>query len=154
MTTSFTHTFASSSATTDTSALRDAAPKGLRVESADLTPGEFHHRFHESTGRIRLVDCSAGSGTNAEFIATMEFADRLRTVVANGGPVAALTSAFYDEGYPFEILRFHQRHTAHGYATFVHGECDGRRGWGAALADNPTESTIRAMISGVNLLGR
>ncbi|WP_433755967.1 2-keto-3-deoxygluconate kinase [Nocardia sp. CA-135398] len=130
-----------------------AAPKALRAECADLTPAQFHHRYCEHTGPIRVGDWSPAGKRSAEFTATLEFADHLRTVIATGSPVAAMTSALYDEGYPVEILQFHQRRTAAGTATFVQCECNGRRGWGAAMADDGAESTVRAMIAGVNKLG-
>ncbi|QIS11094.1 alpha-isopropylmalate synthase regulatory domain-containing protein [Nocardia arthritidis] len=138
--------------TLDTNNLLAAAPKGLRAESTGMTPAEFHLRYGENAGPIRLGDWSSVN-RGADFIATLEFADRLRTVVASGSPVAALTSALYDEGYPVEILQFHQRRTEDGTATFVQCECDGRRGWGAAIAGDSAESTVRAMIAGVNRLG-
>ncbi|MBF6299933.1 2-keto-3-deoxygluconate kinase [Nocardia amamiensis] len=137
----------------DTDMFHAAAPKGLRAESAGLTPAEFHRRYCEHNGPVRLGDWSPAGSRTAEFTATLEFAGHLRTVVAAGSPVAAMTSALYDEGYPVEILQFHQRRTASGTATFVQCECDGRRGWGAAIADDGAESTVRAMIAGVNLLG-
>ncbi|MGQ4599928.1 2-keto-3-deoxygluconate kinase [Nocardia sp. R6R-6] len=137
----------------DTDAFHAAAPQGLRAESAGLTSAQFHRHYCEHSGPIRLGDWSPAGSRTAEFTATVEFAGHLRTVVAAGSPVAAMTSALYDEGFPVEILQFHQRRTASGTATFVQCECNGRRGWGAALADDSAESTVRAMIAGVNLLG-
>ncbi|MRH89946.1 2-keto-3-deoxygluconate kinase [Nocardia sp. SYP-A9097] len=125
-----------------------AAPASLRAESAGMSPTEFHDRYCRYAGAVKL-----GEWTHlraADFTATLEFAGHLRTVTASGSPVAALTSALYDEGYPVEILRFHQRHTETGTATFVQCEFNGRRGWGAAIADDSAESTVRAMIAGIN----
>ncbi|GAA5075629.1 2-keto-3-deoxygluconate kinase [Nocardia iowensis] len=139
--------------TLDTHTFHAAAPKGLRAESAGLTPAQFHQRYCEHTGPIRLGDWSPAGSRTADFAVTLEFADHLRTVVASGSLVAAMTSALYEEGYHVEILQFHQRKTGEGTATFVQCECNGRRGWGAALADDGAESTVRAMIAGVNLLG-
>ncbi|WP_406273563.1 2-keto-3-deoxygluconate kinase [Nocardia sp. NBC_00881] len=139
--------------TLDIDSFHTSAPKGLRAESPDLTSAEFHSRYCDHNGPIRLGDWSPAGSRTAEFTATLEFAGHLKTVVATGSPVAAMTSALYEEGYPVEILQFHQRRTAEGTATFVQCECDGRRGWGAALADDGAESTVRAMIAGVNLLG-
>jgi hypothetical protein len=34
----------------------------------------------------------------------------------------------------------------------VECECNGRRGWAGAIADDDTESALRAMIAGVNRL--
>ncbi|MGW6423689.1 2-keto-3-deoxygluconate kinase [Nocardia sp. NPDC055053] len=130
-------------------ALFDAAPKGLRAETIDLTPTQFLDRYARIDGPIALGEFTC-SGT--DFTATLEFADHLRTVIAAGSPVAAMTSALYDEGYPLEILQFHQRRTAAGTATFVQCEFNGRRGWAAAMAGDGAESTVRAMIACVNLL--
>ncbi|NKY52918.1 2-keto-3-deoxygluconate kinase [Nocardia vermiculata] len=131
-----------------------AAPKGLRAESADLSPAEFYDRYCADTGPIKLSEwVPAPQRSMPSYTATLEFAGHLRTVVAAGNPVAALTSALYDEGYPLEILQFHQRSTDAGTATFVQCECNGRRGWGAALAGDGPESTMRAMVAGINQLG-
>ncbi|BAW05900.1 alpha-isopropylmalate synthase regulatory domain-containing protein [Nocardia seriolae] len=137
--------------TIDTPMFLAAAPASLRAECIGLSPAEFHDRYCEPNGPVKLSDWTPighRAGT-----ATLEIADHLRTVTAAGSPVAALTSALYDEGYPVEILQFHQRRTEDGTATFVQCEFNGRRGWGAALADDPAESTIRAMIAGINHLG-
>ncbi|NKY44053.1 alpha-isopropylmalate synthase regulatory domain-containing protein [Nocardia cerradoensis] len=138
--------------TIDTHAFIAAAPKGLRAESADLTPAEFYDRYCAHTGPVKLSDW-ARAEQRATYTATIELAGHARTVVSAGSPVAALTSALYDEGYPVEILQFHQRRTGSGTATFVQCECNGRRGWGAALAGDGPESTVRAMIAGLNKLG-
>ncbi|MFC4123381.1 2-keto-3-deoxygluconate kinase [Nocardia rhizosphaerae] len=132
-------------------ALFDAAPAGLRAETDDLTPAELLDRYTRTDGPLTLGEFTC-SGT--DFTATLEFADHLRTVIATGNPVAAMTSALYDEGYPLELLRFHQRRTADGTATFVQGEVNGRRGWAAAMATDGAESTVRAMIACVNKLTR
>ncbi|MEV0252391.1 2-keto-3-deoxygluconate kinase [Nocardia sp. NPDC050712] len=137
----------------DTTMFIAAAPKALRAESTGMTPEQFHERYCGHDGPIRLSDWAATGGPSSAFTATLEFADRLRSVAAIGSPVAALTSALYDEGYPVEILRFHQRHTELGTATFVQCEFNGRRGWGAALSHDSAESAARAMISGINSLG-
>ncbi|MET7773703.1 2-keto-3-deoxygluconate kinase [Nocardia sp. NPDC005366] len=138
--------------TLDTHTFIAAAPKGLRAETTGLTPAEFFDRYCVQSGPVRLTDW-AGAGHGSECTATLEFTDHLRSVAAKGSPVAALTSALYDEGYPVEILQFHQRHTSDGTATFVRCEFNGRCGWGAALADDGGESTVRAMISSINRLG-
>ncbi|MCP2280599.1 LeuA allosteric (dimerisation) domain-containing protein [Nocardia amikacinitolerans] len=138
--------------TLDTKTFIAAAPKGLRAEAAGMTPAEFYDSYCGHTGPVRLSEF-AGGHRNAECTATLEFADHLRTVATTGSPVAALTSALYEEGYPVEILQFHQRRTAGGTATFVRCELDGKRGWGAAVADDGAESIVRAMISGINRLG-
>ncbi|UGT54674.1 2-keto-3-deoxygluconate kinase [Nocardia asteroides] len=130
-------------------ALFDAAPRGLRAETDNLTPAEFLDRYTRIEGPITLGEFTC-SGT--DFTATLEFADHLRTVISAGNPVAAMTSALYDEGYPLEILQFHQRRTAAGTATFVQCEVNGRRGWAAAMAADGAGSTVRAMIACVNLL--
>ena len=129
-----------------------AAPRALRAECAGLTPAEFHERYCDIAGPVKLGDWTPAGQRHASatYTATLEFHDRLRTVVSTGSPVAALTSVLYDEGYPIEILQFHQRQTASGTATFVRCEFNGRRGWGAALAVDSAESTVRAMLSGVN----
>ncbi|WP_228805720.1 alpha-isopropylmalate synthase regulatory domain-containing protein [Nocardia higoensis] len=148
-----TMSFATMPTTIDPQALASAAPRGLRAESAGMTPAEFHDRYCRETGPIRLSDWAATGDRAAAYTATLEFADRLRTVATTGSPVAALTSALYEEGYPVEILQFHQRRTGEGTATFIRCEFNGKRGWGAAMADDSAESSVRAILSGVNRLG-
>ncbi|MBB5917831.1 N-acetyl-anhydromuramyl-L-alanine amidase AmpD [Nocardia transvalensis] len=141
--------------TEDNNMIITAAPRSLRSECAGLSHAEFLDRYCDHTGPVKLSDWNrAGHRHGAEYTATLEFADHLRTVVSVGNPVAALTSALYDEGYPVEILSFHQRRTEVGTATFVQCEFNGRRGWGAAMADDGAESTVRAMIVAANKLGR
>ena len=138
--------------TIDTHAFITAAPRALRAESAGLTPAEFYGRYCDHAGPVALGEWTpAGQRReSATYTATLEFGDRLRTVISIGSPVAALTSALYDEGYPVEILQFHQRQTASGIATFVRCEFNGRSGWGAALAGDSAESTVRAILSSIN----
>ncbi|MBF6330018.1 alpha-isopropylmalate synthase regulatory domain-containing protein [Nocardia transvalensis] len=141
--------------TIDTHAFISAAPKGLRTECAGLSPAEFYDRYCGPTGPVKLSEWAPAGQRHpsATYTATLEFAGHLRTVVAAGSPVAALTSALYEEGYSVEILQFHQRRTPAGTATFVQCESNGRRGWGAAIANDGAESTVRAMIAGINQLG-
>lgn len=138
--------------TLENDVLTTAAPRSLRTECAELTADQFHDRYGECAGPIRLAGWSSTGARGGAFTATLEFAGWSRSVVAAGSPIAAMTSALYEAGYPVEILRFHQRHTAAGTATFVQCESDGRRGWGAALAADGAESSVRAMIAGVNRL--
>ncbi|WP_019928095.1 alpha-isopropylmalate synthase regulatory domain-containing protein [Nocardia sp. BMG111209] len=140
--------------TIDAHAFIAAAPKGLRTESAGLTPAEFYDRYCGHTGPVRLGEWAPTGQQElpAGYTATLEFGGRLRTVVSAGSPVAALTSALYEEGYPVEILQFHQRQTGDGTATFVQCECNGHRSWGAAVADDSAESSVRAMIAGLSSL--
>jgi hypothetical protein len=133
--------------TIDTHDFITAAPRSMRSEGSGLTPAEFYHRYCEVSGPVRLGDWNR---RESAYTATLEFGDRVRTVLSAGNPVAALTSALYDEGYPVEILQFHQRQTASGIATFVQCEFNGHRGWGAALATDGAESIVRAMLSGIN----
>ncbi|HLS78812.1 MAG TPA: alpha-isopropylmalate synthase regulatory domain-containing protein [Nocardia sp.] len=148
-----TMSFATMPTTIDAEALASAAPRGLRAEAAGMTPAEFHDQYCRDNGPVRLSDWAAVSGRAAAYTATLEFADRLRTLATTGSPVAALTSALYEEGYPVEILQFHQRHTGEGTATFIRCEFNGKRGWGAALAGDSAESSVRAILSGINRLG-
>lgn len=137
-------------------ALIAAAPQGMRAESGDLTPEQFYDRYCGRSGPLKLSEWSQAGKPAAPartYTATLDMSGHSRTVVSAGSPVAALTSALYDEGYPLEILQFHQRRTGAGTATFVQCECNGRRGWGAALAGDGPESTMRAMIAGINHLG-
>lgn len=129
-----------------------AAPRALRAESDGLTPAEFHQRYCDLAGPVKLGDWTPAGRRHASatHTATLEFDGHLRTIVSAGNPVAAITSALYEEGYPVEILQFHQRQTASGIATFVRCECNGRRGWGAAVANDGAESSVRAILSGIN----
>lgn len=139
--------------TLDSNEFSAFAPRSLRAESANLTPAQFHDKYGECVGAIRLDAWSSTGDRNGAFTATLEFAGRATTVVAAGSPVAAMTSALYEAGYPVEILQFHQRRTGEGTATYMQCEFDGRRGWGVALAADGAESSVRAMIASINRLG-
>lgn len=132
--------------------LRAAAPKALRGESDGCSTPEFQRRYGERPGPLQLTGFSSTGHSDGAFTITVQSPTAERTVLAAGSPVAALTSALYELGYPVEILHFHQRRTPSGTATFVQCEYDGRRAWGAALAGDGAESSVRAMLTSVNAL--
>lgn len=88
------------------------------------------------------------------YQATLAVGDRISTSTAAAtGPIAALTAMLYDHGITVEMTAFHQLPAGERTATFIRGS-DGsmRSEWAVGLADNPTESALRAVINCANRL--
>jgi hypothetical protein len=115
----------------------------------------FEAAYAPSTGPFRLGSWSetkTGPGM-WDFEATLGIGESIRKTGASApGPVAAMTSMLYDAGCAMEILSFHQHEIGHRTATFLLCERDGIWRWAMGIGESPTESTLRAMISGANRL--
>ena len=68
------------------------------------------------------------------------------------GPVAALTEMLYERGIAVEMTAFHQLPAGENTATFVCGSDGGHSEWAMGLADDPTQSALRAVIACANRL--
>lgn len=131
-------------------------PRELRTEAAGMSWQTFLKTYSPSNGPIRFgrwSTLSLGAG-RSEFKATLGLGDAIHQATAiAGGPVSALTSMLHDAGFQLEILAFHQQGLADGRAaTFLLCEHDGRRHWAFGIGDDATDSSVRAMIAGANLL--
>ena len=79
--------------------------------------------------------------------------DRISTSSAQAsGPVAALTAMLYERGIPVEMTAFHQLPAGENTATFIRGSDGGHSEWAMGLADDPTQSALRAVIACANRL--
>jgi hypothetical protein len=137
-------------------------PRGLREEADAMSFDEFHDRYAPSTGPLRLgrwacTDAerpAARLGPQARnYQATLAVGDTISTSsAAASGPVAALTAMLYDRGIAVEMTAFHQLPAGEHTATFVRGSDGGRSEWAMGLADDPTQSALRAVIACANRL--
>ena len=66
--------------------------------------------------------------------------------------VAALTEMLYERGIAVEMTAFHQLPAGEDTATFVRGSDGGHSEWAMGLADDPTQSALRAVIACANRL--
>lgn len=132
-------------------------PRELRLLADSLSWQEFLDSYGPAAGPIQLdawAETGGRPGTR-HFDATIEMGSRRRTVHVDAhGPIAALSGALHEAGFGIEILAFHQQKTADGTATFVNCEHDDRRHWAMAIADDDTDSALRAIIAAANLLSR
>lgn len=137
-------------------------PRGLREESEAMSSDTFHTTYAPAAGPLRLgqwecTDADRGSsrlGPQARnYQATIAIGDRISTsTVAASGPIAALSAMLYDRGVGVEMLKFHQLRTGDGTATFIRGTDGTRAEWGMGLSDDPTQSSLRALIALANRL--
>lgn len=137
-------------------------PRGLREEVADMDwtrVVESHSPGHGPV-RLRRWECTDAArpasrlGPQARnYRATIAVGDRISTSSARGtGPVAALTAMLHERGVPVELLRFHQLGSEAGIATFVRGTDGAHAEWAMAVADDPTESALNAIVACANRL--
>ena len=132
-----------------------ASPRTLATETAGITWSEFVERYSPTTGSMRLREWSVSPGTAGmrSYDGILDIDGRVAAFsTAATGPIAALTTFLHEAGHGVEILAFHQRPVPEGTATFVHCEHDGRRHWAIAISDSATDSALRAIIAGANIL--
>ena len=128
----------------------------LRAEVAGLTWDEFAALYGPQNGPVRMGAwaVTAVSAGRSSYEATLAVGASIHTASAvTNGPVAGMTAMLHSLGIHLEILSFHQGEVGGAPATFLlcgHGD---RRGWAMGIGQSATESTLRAMIAGVNRLG-
>ncbi|MGH3970895.1 MAG: homocitrate synthase [Mycobacterium sp.] len=136
-------------------------PGGIREDAETMSWNTFSATYAPSTGPVRLGhwECTDGrpatrlGAQTSTFRATLGFGDRIETVTAAAtGPVAALTAMLYERGIAVETLRFHQLRADDDIATFIQGSDGARAEWAMGLAENPTQSALRAVIACANRL--
>lgn len=87
------------------------------------------------------------------YQATLAVGDRIGTATAAAsGPVAALTEMLYERGIAVEMVSFHQIPAGEHTATFIRGSDGLRTEWAMGLADDATQSALRAVIACANRL--
>nr|WP_245908963.1 homocitrate synthase [Mycobacterium neglectum] len=137
-------------------------PRGLREEADAMSFETFLDLYAPTTGPLRLGkwDCTDAErpatrlGPQARnYQATLAVGDRISTSSAKAsGPVAALTEMLYERGVAVEMTAFHQLPIGENTATFVCGSDGGHSEWAMGLADDPTQSALRAVIACANRL--
>ncbi|GAB3028945.1 homocitrate synthase [Mycobacterium bourgelatii] len=137
-------------------------PRELRDEAGAMSWDSFAAAYGHSAGPLRLrhftcTDSERPAGRLGpqarNFRAVLAVGDHINTcAVAASGPVAALTAMLHARGITLETLSFHQMQSEDCTATFIRGS-NGQRGeWALGLADDPTESALRAVIACANRL--
>ena len=87
------------------------------------------------------------------FRAMIAVGDRISTsTAAASGPVGALTAMLHERGITVETLRFHQLRSGGCAATFVCGTDGTRTEWAMGWSEDPTQSSLRAVIACANRL--
>jgi hypothetical protein len=137
-------------------------PRGLREEADTMSFEAFLDHYAPTSGPLRLGRWAC---TDAErpatrlgpqarnYEATLAFGDRISTSsAAASGPVAALTEMLYERGIAVEMTAFHQLPAGERTATFIEGAAGDRTEWAMGLADDPTQSALRAVIACANRL--
>jgi len=137
-------------------------PRGLREEADAMSFETFLDQYAPTTGPLRLGQWTC---TDAErpatrlgpqarnYQATLAVGDRISTSSAKAsGPVAALTEMLYERGIAVEMTAFHQLPAGENTATFICGSDGGHSEWAMGLADDPTQSALRAVIACANRL--
>lgn len=122
----------------------------------------FLDQYAPTTGPLRLGqwECTDADrpatrlGPQARtYQATLAVGDRISTSSARAcGPVAALTEMLYERGIAVEMTAFHQLPAGDNTATFICGSGGGHSEWAVGLADDPTQSALRAVIACANRL--
>ncbi|BBY90820.1 hypothetical protein MGALJ_04890 [Mycobacterium gallinarum] len=137
-------------------------PRGLRQEADAMSFETFLDQYAPSTGPLRLGQWSCTDGERPatrlgpqarNYQATLAVGDRISTSSAKAsGPLAALTEMLYERGIAVEMTAFHQLPAGDNTATFICGSDGGHSEWAMGLADDPTQSALRAMIACANRL--
>jgi hypothetical protein len=137
-------------------------PHGLRTEVHAMNWDMFCATYAPSTGPLRLgqwtcVDEQDRSTTIGpqprHYQATLAIGDRISTASASAcGPVAALTEMLYERGIAVEMTAFHQLSGDGETATFIRGSNGARDEWAMGLAEDATQSALRAVIACANRL--
>lgn len=137
-------------------------PRGLREQADAMSFETFLDLHAPTTGPLRLGQwaCTDAQrpatriGPQARsYQATLAVGDRISTSCAKAsGPIAALTEMLYERGIAVEMTAFHQLPAGENTATFVCGSDGGHSAWAMGLADDPTQSALRAVIACANRL--
>ena len=122
----------------------------------------FHSTYASTSGPVRLGQrvCTDRERPATRlgpqprnYRATLAIGDRISTAsAAASGPVAALTEMLYEHGVAVEMTSFHQLPTGGEIATFIQGSNGARAEWAMGLAEDATQSALRAVIACANRL--
>ncbi|MGH3524471.1 MAG: homocitrate synthase [Mycobacterium sp.] len=175
MTTPFTSPFTTSPFTTSTASAAQQEtpsarfgglplPRGLREDAENMPWSTFTATYSPSSGPLRLAafGCTDTDRPSTRlgpqprtYAATFAIGDRVeRATVTSSGPVDALIAMLFDCGIFLDMFRFHQLESRDQTATFIQGGDGQHLEWAMGLADDKTESALRAVIACANRLMR
>jgi hypothetical protein len=139
-----------------------ALPRGLREQTDAMSWESFVATYGHTAGPLRLghwacTDAERPAGRLGpqarNFRAMIAIGDRVSTsTVAASGPLAALTAMLHERRIKVETLKFHQLRSGGHTATFIRGTNGIRAEWAMGLAEDPTQSALRAVIACANRL--
>jgi hypothetical protein len=141
-------------------------PRELREHTDAMSWESFVAIYGRTAGPLRLrhwtcTDAERPAGRLGpqarNFRAMIAIDDRISTsTAAASGPLAALTAMLHERGIAVETLKFHQLSSGGQTATFIRGSNGIRAEWAMGLseglAENPTQSALRALIACANRL--
>ncbi|MGE2712696.1 alpha-isopropylmalate synthase regulatory domain-containing protein [Mycolicibacterium litorale] len=144
------------------SVLHAPPPRGLRKEADEMTWQAFLDEYAPTTGPLRLgqwmcTDTERPAGRlgpqSRTYQATLAVGDRISTATAAAcGPVAALTAMLYEQGIAVETVAFHQIPAGADTATFIRGSDGTHTEWAMGVAEDATQSALKAVIACANRL--
>ncbi|MBC3185725.1 acetyl-CoA acetyltransferase [Corynebacterium sp. zg-331] len=126
-------------------------PRGLREEAAGMSWNLFRATYSpEPELSIAILDEEPHTYRDFRYIlgatrrSTTQPPRRSRHRLAASGPADACSSFLAREGYPVEILRFHQHSLFEATATFVLAHHGPRTAWAMGLGATPHLSLAQA----------
>jgi len=133
-----------------------ALPLALRAEAAGMSWTEFAANYAPQGGplELRAWNTTVLTGGLCAYEATFELeGTEHSTASVATGPVSAMTGMIHELGFRLEIRSFHRQEMGDTHATFLLCESDDERScWVMGLGGTAAESTLRAMIAGINRL--
>ncbi|GAA4388562.1 alpha-isopropylmalate synthase regulatory domain-containing protein [Tsukamurella soli] len=131
----------------------ESLPCGLRQSARGLTWPAFRDAYSlPADVTLESLTCRPRPGGAVEVTVTLT-ADGARTTATGRGtgPISAATDLLYQSGLDVEAVEFHQIHIAEGVATFIRSVSatrDTAARWSFAIAPDPGQSAVRALVAG------
>ncbi|UYP20679.1 2-isopropylmalate synthase [Rhodococcus sp. Z13] len=132
-----------------------ALPRDLRAEATGMSWERFEATYGDQHGPVRLGGWSATRlpAGRSHFEATIAIGDTIHTAAATAcGPIAGMTAMLHELGLHLEILSFHRHDLDETSITFLLCRSGERTAWVMGTGETGDESSLRAMIAGINRL--
>lgn len=128
-------------------------PRALRAEADGMSWSEFTAAYAPQGGPVRLGGWSDErlAAGRRRYEATIAVGDTIFASAATAcGPIAAMTEMLHGLGFQIEILSFHRYDFGDTSITFLLCRSGDETAWVMGAGDDATESSLRAMIAGIN----
>ncbi|KQB86172.1 hypothetical protein [Corynebacterium lowii] len=127
-------------------------PRGLREESTGMSWNLFRATYNP-TPELAITSLSETKLNYREFRYTLTTTRHSKThppqrgthAITASGPAGACSTLLAQEGYPVEILCFHQHSLFEATATFILGHHGSRTEWAVGLGATPESSLAQAL---------